>query len=433
METGGKYQKIYLLVDCNNFFVSCERIFRPDLATRPVVVLSNNDGCVIARSNEVKALGIKMGVPVFQITDLIKKYGITVFSSNFNLYLDISNRIMTTLEMLCPKVEIYSVDEAFLVMEGMDEEAVTDFAYKVKHTVLSSIGVPVGIGIARTKTMAKLANHYAKSNLPVTNGIFSALDDKNRYMVLKHYDVGEVWGIGRQLTEKLTAQGVATAYALSCCDSDEMQKQYSIVLKRTVDELNNIDCIADDADSEGQMQIMWSRSFKERITEASDLYEALCNYTVHACEKLRQIGKYAGKFSIHIRTSYFGSIPKYNAHQTVLFEHPTNDSRTMLKACEVMLSQIYRPGFQYAKAGVLLSDLSQTRTHQESLFSRPLDSEEVQRSDALMATIDSINARRRDTVYFMPQGHLAQDKKFTDRKALSPNYTTSFAELPRVN
>ena len=234
------FSKVYLLCDCNNFFVSCEKIFRPDLSKRPVAVLSNNDGIVVSRSYETKALGIAMGSPVFKIDKEIKKYKISLFSSNFSLYLDISNRVMTLLERFCKDLEVYSVDEAFLSFENISEEEALSIAYKVKHAVATEVGIPVGIGIARTKTLAKLSNNYAKSHKK-TNGVYSILTDSQRQRLLLDNPIKEVWGIGKNMEEHLLGEGFSSAYDLANADATYLGKKYSVQIERTIKELNNID------------------------------------------------------------------------------------------------------------------------------------------------------------------------------------------------
>lgn len=425
------YRKIFLLADCNNFFVSCERLFRPDLAGRPAVVLSGNDGRVIARSPEAKALGIAMGTPAFQIRELIDTHRICVFSSNLNLYLDISRRIMAVLGELCPEVEAYSVDEAFLICEHMSADEATDLAYRVRHTVLRHVGVPVSLGVARTRTLAKLASREAKRG-GREGGVCSLLDEGRRMRVLRECPVQEVWGIGGQLSAGLQAQGITTAMALAACDAEVLRRRYSVTISRTVDELNNRDRSDAGPPYQGQMQIMWSRTFSTRLTERDELAEALSNYVVLAAERLRQAGRYARRLSIHIRTPRFGDQPRYSAQRTQRFSHPTHDSRLLLGACLHLLDQIYRPGFGYAKAGVLLSELSDIRDAQQELFTQPPTDDELQRGDLLMATLDHINRHGRGTLRLLPQGQMAQGPRFLRQRALSPRYTTVFSELPRV-
>ena len=269
---GQRYARVYLLTDCNNFFVSCERLFRPDLEGRPVLVLSNNDGCVVARSQEVKDLGIPMGVAVFKIRELIERHHIVCFSSNFNLYLDISQRIMRTLETLCEEVEIYSVDEAFLVLHDVSGEEAEEMAFKVRKTIACHIGVPVSVGVATSKTLAKLASHHAKQHLSETGGVYAVLNEVKRERLLRDNPVSEVWGVGRKLRERLNELQIETAYALSRCDLKKMRRLFSIVLVNTIRELNGEDVI-EEGGTEGQAQslkdLLNSQVVKDVVTSVT--------------------------------------------------------------------------------------------------------------------------------------------------------------------
>lgn len=425
------FSKVYLLCDCNNFFVSCEKIFRPDLSKRPVAVLSNNDGVVVSRSYETKALGIAMGSPVFKIDKEIKKYKISLFSSNFSLYLDISNRVMTLLERFCKDLEVYSVDEAFLSFENISEEEALAIAYKVKHAVATEVGIPVGIGIARTKTLAKLSNNYAKSHKN-TNGVYSILTDSQRQRLLLDNPIKEVWGIGKNMEEHLLGEGFSSAYDLANADATYLGKKYSVQIERTIKELNNIDCIESMSEPQNQNQIMWSRSFKDRITSYDDLYEALSNYVAKACQKLRSLNKYAQKIAISIRTSYFGNKEKYSNEAIMSLDIPCADTRVFIAAARELLNAIYKDGYEYMKAGVVLFDFKDSREYQSDLFSVNPDKEVLDKSDNLMKTLDNINAIEPDTVYLGAQNRLVKQSRFNDPQHKSPRYTSSFKELPKV-
>ncbi|MBO8415162.1 MAG: DUF4113 domain-containing protein [Proteobacteria bacterium] len=424
--------KVYLLMDCNNFFVSCERIFRPDLEGRPVVVLSNNDGCVVARSAEVKALGIKMGVPVFKIKDEIARHHIVCFSSNFNLYLDISNRIMRLLDEISPEVMVYSVDEAFVVLREVTAKAAYSTACRIKKTVERYVGVPVSIGIAASKTLAKIASHHAKKNA-CTGGVFSLLERYERERILQLYEIDEIWGIGRRLNEKLRAEGYRTIAQLAAADGAALRRRYSIMLWNTVRELNGFDEIKELEDTHQQQQIMWSRSFRERVTDKDGLSEALCNFAAMAGKRLRELGLFARLVTIQIRTSFFGSEPKYAAARSLALDAPSADSRVFMAAVNLLLDKCYQPHHHYAKAGVILSDLSPSRRHQGDLFISEQSDEDIKRSQALMALLDkAARSGSRHTLYIGAQGQLAQDKRFCDKRLLSPAYTTSFQDVPKL-
>lgn len=426
-----KYSKVYLLLDCNNFFVSCERIFRPDLEKRPVLVLSNNDGCVVARSAEVKALGIKMGVPVFKIKDLIAKHHIVCFSSNFNLYLDISNRIMRLLETITPEVLVYSVDEAFAVVREVTAEEAFSTACRMKKTVERSIGVPVSIGIASSKTLAKIASHLAKKQSQY-EGVCSLLDPLLRTRILADFPLKEIWGIGRKLNERLQNEGFQTAAQLAAADGPKMKKRYSVVLYRTMQELNGIDAIEELAEGHVQQQIMWSRSFRDRLYTLEEVSQALCSFGAQAGRRLRDLHLYCRIISVYIRTSYFVQDKQYQAGESLRLDHPTSDSRVILCAEEVLLRKIYRPGFAYAKAGVVLSELSTTRGHQGDLFLKENSASELAQSDRVMELLDHYGRHDSAALYLGAQGSQLQKKPFSDKRLLSPAYTTNFAELPEI-
>ncbi|SPT71678.1 DNA polymerase V subunit UmuC [Anaerobiospirillum thomasii] len=427
-----RYERVYILVDCNNFFVSCERIFRPDLRYKPVVVLSNNDGCVIARSNEAKALKIAMGVPVFKVRDIIDRHNVTLFSSNFSLYLDISTRIMTTLESMCEKTYVYSVDECFLILENVTEDEAVSFAFKVKNTIATNIGVPVAAGIACTKTLAKLANHYAKKHVQTTQSIYSILDNGRRERLLIDNPISEIWGIGKALNSALKELNIINAYDLALCKEDYIKKTFNIVLMRTVQELNNIDCIDNSINGDNQHQIMWSRTFKERISEFDDLYTALCNYAAMAAKKLREMNKYATVITVYIRTSYYGKVEKYAADRSVKLTYPSNDPRVMMQACHALLKLIYKQGYLYMKAGVILSGLQDSREHQLSLFDDYSITDDVKRSDRLLNAVDNLNEKYSNVIYLASQGARLSEKKFNLKEHMSKSYTTSFEDLPEV-
>lgn len=427
------YDKIYLLVDCNNFFCSCERLFRPDLEGRPLLVLSNNDGCVIARSQESKQLSIPMGIAVFKIQHLIKRHNIVTFSSNFSLYLDISRRVMEVLEHICDDTEVYSVDEAFLSFKNITEKEAMDKAVLIRNAIYNLVGIHVGVGIARTKTLAKLANHYAKKNKAETFGIYSILQDMPRVNLLKNNPIEEIWGIGRRLNERLNEQGIHTAYQLSIQNPETIKKQYNIVLMRTIQELNDIPLIEDEGDGSSTMQIMWSRSFTNRLTTLDELHQALANFVASACHKLRNQNKYCSQITVFIRTSYFGNDPKFAADKTANLKVPTSDTREIMFVAAKLLKLIFVKGYRYNKAGVLLSNLSTTRGFQSDLFFKGKTPEEQAKSDKLMAVIDKINHQGNEQNIFLASQGVAKAKAFSNKKSLSPCYTTSWDDLPTIS
>ena len=432
-----RFARVYLLVDCNNFFCSCERLFRPDLVGQPLLVLSNNDGCVVARSAESKALGIPMGIPVFKIRHLIKRYHIVCFSSNFSLYRDVSRRIMSILERLSEHCAIYSIDEAFLSFSHITEEEAIAQAVKIRNAIDTLVGIKVGIGIATTKTLAKLANHHAKVARATTFGICSVLQDLERLTLLKAQPIDAIWGVGRRLSAKLHDEGIATAAQLAAQDQDRIKRRYSVVLMRTVAELNNISAIPDEDNGSGpedegrapSYQIMWSRSYSKRLTTIEELQQALANYGAAACHKLRNQHQYCRAVTVFIRTSYFGDGPKYSGSRTLNLSVPTSDTREILGYIRQLLDAIFRPGFHYSKAGIVLSELSLSRTYQADLLATDGSAQQL-RSERLMAAIDRINHHGHH-VFWAAQG-TQQDQAFKHQKALSPRYTTHWDELPEI-
>ncbi len=420
---------MFALVDCNNFYATCERLFRPDLNGCPVVVLSNNDGCVVARSREAKALGIKMGVPIHTIRDLVRQHQIRVFSSNYALYGDLSSRVMTTLEALAPAVEVYSIDEAFLDLTGVQRHhSLVEFGHQVRETIDRWIGVQVCVGIAPSKTLAKLANHAAK-RYPKTGGVVDLSDRARQRRLLHLLPVDEVWGVGRKLTAKLADMGIHTALELADADPKWLRKRFSVVLERTVKELNGTACIELEDQVPTKQQIVSSRSFSRPITEPHELREALANYLSRAMEKLRREQQTARTLQVFIRTSPFRERdPQYSNAATGQLTEPTADTRPMLALAMVLLDRIWKPGYPYAKAGVMLSDFYDHGTFQPELFdgtdhSRP-------QSDALMGVLDEINASGLGRIWLAREG--AQRGWSMKRQHLSPAYTTRWSELARV-
>ncbi|SBS30535.1 DNA polymerase IV [Marinomonas aquimarina] len=421
-------QKVFALVDCNNFYASCEKLFRPDLKYKPVAVLSNNDGCIVARSKEVKALGIKMGVPVHQVQEQIKQHQIVCFSSNYALYADMSQRVMSLLEAEAPEIEIYSIDEAFLKLTGV--EAVEDllaFGQRIKAKVDQCTGITVGVGIAPTKTLAKLANHAAKT-YPATGSVVNLMDPARQRRLLALLDVSEVWGVGRRLSKRLQEQGIHTALDLADTDPKLVRREYSVVLERTIRELNGISCLSLESLPATKKQILCSRSFGSRITERAQLKEAIAKYVTRAAEKLRAEGCLARVLQVFIRTGMFNaSEPQYRNALTIELTQPTDDTRAFLKAAFQLFDKLFRPGFRYAKAGVMLTDFYSSHAYQADLFHTDAVGDH---GAALMAVMDNINQSGHGQVFFAAQG-LAPEWSMK-RQFLSPAYTTQWSDLPSV-
>jgi len=419
---------IYALVDCNNFYASCERLFQPHLKKQPVVVLSNNDGCVVARSKESKALGVPMAVPLFKVRPLLEKHNVHVFSSNYTLYADISSRVMRTLEELCAVVEIYSIDEAFLNLAGMDNTStLVDLGQTIRHTVYQHVGVPVCVGIAPTKTLAKLANHGAKT-YPATNGVVDLMERERQQRLLNITDVGEIWGVGRRTAEKLRNQGITTALQLSQRNPQQMQRRYSVLLNRIIRELNGEPCITLDDSPPSRQQLICSRSFGEKIEDYDSLRETVCEFTARASEKLRNGRQLARLVQVFIRTSPFD--PRdicYSNSASGILPIASHDTRDILHMATKLFDQIWKSGYRYAKAGVMLGDLCDAGNHQAGLFDANHSSPH---SEELMQAMDRINHSGRGHVWL---GSQRPDKDwFMTRSHLSPAYTTRWDSLPLI-
>lgn len=336
---------MFALVDGNNFYVSCERVFNPRLRDKPVVVLSNNDGCVVARSNEVKALGVKMGTPWFQMKDLARQHDILALSSNYSLYADLSSRMMAVLGTYSPDQEIYSIDECFLGMQGFSHYDLMDHGQRIRHQVLKWVGIPVCVGYGETKTLAKLANHCAKKNLAGVNGVcdLTRLSPSERSRVFAALPVNEVWGVGRRLTEQLLHRGIATVEQLRTADAETLRQAFSAVLERTVRELNGVSCLDLEAVAPNKQQILSSRSFGAYVYTLPELQEAVALYMSRAAEKLRRQGSIAGMVQVYIRTNPFKeNAPQYQRGVNVPLTEATDDTLRLIRAAHWGLKRLYR-------------------------------------------------------------------------------------------
>ncbi|MCG5525961.1 translesion error-prone DNA polymerase V subunit UmuC [Ectothiorhodospira haloalkaliphila] len=418
---------MFALVDCNHFYAACEQLFRPDLRDRPVVVLSNNDGCVVARSPQAKALGIAMGVPAFQIRALLRHHQVAVFSSNYALYADLSARVMRTLEGLAPRVEVYSIDEAFLDLSGLGHRDLEAFGCEVRERVRQWTGIRTCVGIAPTKTLSKLANALAKRDAGGT-GVVILGDVRQRSAFFSRMPVSEVWGVGRRLASRLQALGIHTVGQLAQADPGWIRQHFSVVLERTVRELRGEACLAFAPDAEARQQILCSRSFGEQITARQPMREAVSTYVARAAEKLRQDDRLARQVSVFIQTPlYRHDAPRYARTATGTLAEPSRDTRDLNRLALSLLDMLWRDGFSYAKAGVMLADLYAPGQWQTDLFA---ESRDTARSDALMQVMDQINGQGRGRVWMAGQGI----RRFwaMKRGKLSPAYTTSWDGLPRV-
>lgn len=419
---------VFALVDCNNFYASCEKLFRPDLKDTPVVVLSNNDGCVVARSREAKLLGIKMGVPVFQIKAEMQRHGILAFSSNYALYADLSSRVMRTLEEMAPRVEVYSIDEAFLDLTGIESAiSLVEFGQQVRERIGHWIGITVCVGIAPTKTLAKLANHAAKK-YPATQGVVDLTNPDRQRRLLALVPVDDVWGVGKRLSKRLNALGITTALDLANASPRAIRDQFSVVLERTVRELNGESCIELEEISPTKKQIVCSRSFGVKVTQFELLREAVCEYATRATEKLRKEQQQAKVLTVFIRTSPFkDNEPQYSNSASGELLIPSCDTRDFIELANHLLKRIWKDGFRYAKAGVMLSDFYDPGMFQPGLFD---DVSTRANSQQLMSVLDTINQSGAGKVFFAGQG--TKKDWSMKREHLSPAYTTRWDQLPRV-
>lgn len=412
------------LVDVNNFYASCERLFRPDLVGRPIVVLSNNDGCVVARSAEAKKMGIKMGIPYFKIKRDFERRGGVCFSSNYALYADMSQRVMTTLENMVPAIEVYSIDEAFIELGSLWAGNFVDFGHQIRATIQRYTGLTVGVGIGPTKTLAKLAN-YAAKKWPATGGVVDIRLEGRRARLMAITPIDEVWGIGRALNKRLQAEGVFTVADLIALPPKQIRQRYGVVVERVVQELRGIPCAELTIDTPAKQQIVSSRSFGERITEQASMHQALSAFMERAAEKLRHEKMRSQHVSIFFRTSPFSEGEPYYGNQlSAKLPRPTDDTRELLHHVTQLLPHIWRDGFRYQKGGVILGSFTPRDHHQADLFDNPGSPDR-----RLMAVIDAINQSGLGHIGFASQGVDASEWMMK-REHLSPRYTTSWDELP---
>lgn len=419
---------MFALID-GNFYVSCERIFRPELEGRPVGVSSNNDGCLVARSNELKALGVKMGTPVFKIQDLIRKHNIIVLSSNYALYADMSARMMAILARYAPDQEIYSVDECFLSLSGFERWDRVAHARAMRQQVRQWIGIPVCVGIGESKTLSKLANVCAKKGHAGSEGVcdLSALSDAERFAVFQTISVSEVWGIGPRLTKSLAERGITTVEDLRRANAKVLRREYSVVVERTIAELNGESCISLEDAPPPKQEIQCSRSFGTYVEDMRSLEEAVATYIATAAVKLRAQGSVANRVHVYVRTNPFKTdADQYQKGIVVPLSVPTDDTLRLTQAALWGLRRIYRPGYQYRKAGIALMELQRQETVQPDLFTTARD------NARLMQTMDKINRIwGKGTLRSAAEGmHQAWSMK---REKMSPQYTTCWDQLPMVS
>ncbi len=418
---------ILALVDVNNFYVSAERVFNPKLEDVPVVVLSNNDGCVVSRSAEVKALGVPMGGPWFKLKVLARKHGIIALSSNYALYADMSNRVMSVLGDFSPRQEIYSIDECFLDMTGMAGD-LTQTGQAIRQRIKQWVGVPVCVGIAPTKTLAKLANHVAKKRLAY-DGVcdFTAMSSRQLDEIIAGIEVGEVWGIGHKLNAQLQAGGIQTVKQLRDFDVARLRGHFGVVMERTVRELRGEPCIDTVDVAPAKQQIISSRSFGRYVTGLHELEEAVSAYMSRAAEKLRKQDSVAAMAYVYIRTNpHKDGEPQYSPGMMVGLPVATNDTCALVDAVLTGLRVIYREGYRYQKAGVMLSEITPAGIIQGDLFAAPLDLPKTKR---LMSALDQINLKMGSGTLKLASNGTAQGWKMKNGNR-SPAYTTQWNELP---
>ncbi|HFG6923721.1 Y-family DNA polymerase [Acinetobacter baumannii] len=387
--------KVFFLIDVNNMYVSCERVFDPSLNNKPVIVLSNNDGCAVARSNESKALNIKMGVPLFQIKDIVQQHNVIVLSSNYAMYAEMSRRFHTILASYVTdeEVEPYSIDECFVDFSAYEKNFdLEKVGQQMRQQIWKWLGLPVCVGIGRSKTEAKIANHIAKKN-PGFNSVCDLvnMDPCNKEYYFAQIDVSEVWGVGRKHSKKLQSMGINTVLDLACAEPREMQKKFSIVMARTIYELQGISCIEIEHTPPSKKQIVASRSFGGRVTELTDLKEAISMYAQDACKRLRDEGLLCGCMIAFVQSNPFDpNVPFYNKSITGSFSEPTDCAIDFVKAATRMLNDIYKEGIKYKKCGVVLTGLEPKTGHTYDLLT---DFEMIEKKEQLMKALDNVHTK----------------------------------------
>lgn len=419
---------MFALADINSFYASCESVFRPDLKGCPIVVLSNNDGCVIARNAEAKLLGIPMGAPYFKLQTQFERQNITTFSSNYALYADMSARVMAILEEISPSVQIYSIDEAFIDLKGVSScQDLEEFGREIRNKILRWTGLTTGVGIGPSKTLAKLANHASKT-WKKTDGVvdLSSLIRQRKLMAL--VEVSDVWGVGRKISQKLKDMGIKTALQLADTPTTFIREHFSVTLERTVRELRGESCFELEEFAPTKQQIICSRSFGDRVSEYEVMREAICSHTVRAAEKLRSEHQYCGHISAFIKTSPFAENEIYYARKaSSKIQIPTQDTRDLVMAATKCLDSIWQEGHRFQKCGVILGDFYSEGEVQLNLFD---DYQPRVNSEQLMAVLDRINRSGKGKVWFAGEG--MQKSWEMKRQMLSPAYTTRFSDLMRV-
>ncbi len=418
---------MFALIDCNNFYASCERVFRPDLNGRPIVVLSNNDGCVIARSNEAKAVGIPMGAPAFEYEKLFQEHDVQVFSANFALYGDMSNRVITILSDYSPEMEIYSIDECFLKLKGFDLFNLQTYGEGMRYKVSKWTGIPISIGISPTKVLAKVANRIAKKYPNETQGVYIIDSEEKRVKALKWLKVEDVWGIGRQHSKRLSAIGVKTAFDFTQLNDEFVKKQMAIVGLRLKHDLQGIPTL-DLEETQIKKSIATTRSFETNYTTYEQLAERINTFASSCAEKLRKQNSCCNSLMVFIHTNgHRKDLPQYSRNIVVKLPFPTSSSIELVKFATQALQKIFKQGYAYKKAGVIVQDFSQADNLQQTLFES-----RDKRHIPLMQTIDKLNL-----LFGQQKIRLAsQDTKRVwkmKQQKLSPHYTTNLNDIITIN
>lgn len=427
---------MFALVDVNNFYASCEQLWEPKLRNRPVVVLSNNDGCVVARSKEAKAIGVPMGAPWFKLSDLARQHRIIALSSNYELYADMSNRVVEVLRDFTPDLEVYSIDESFLSLEGLQVLSRGDlvtYGQQIRQRIAQWVGLPVCVGIGATKTLAKFANHLAKKNA-CFQGVcdFTVLTQADQERWMAGNEVGEVWGVGRRISKRLSIMGINTVLDLKRSEPEHIRRAFNVVLQKTVEELNGTSCLPLKLMAPAKQQIMSSRSFGQPVYDLEELEEAVSTYICRAAEKLRAQQSVAGAITVAIMTNRFKEHePQYSRSLVVPLPEPTADNRVLAAYAIRVLKQIYRPGFEYKKAAVMLSELQSAGQRQASLWDDAAAEVNRERGRKLMGVLDEVNARfGRGAVQL---GAMGTKPVWTMKRGrVSPRYTTRWEDVPKV-
>ena len=421
---------MYAMVDCNNFYASCERVFRPDLQGKPIVVLSNNDGCVIARSEESKQLGLPMGMPTFKAQQIINQHNMQVFSSNYALYADISSRVMATLEPLSAQMEVYSIDEAFLQLaKHLSSDSYGQFGEKVQQRVKQHCGMPVSVGIAPTKTLSKLAN-YAAKKYKKTHGVVDLSEQHRQRKLMAITPVQSIWGIGYNLSRRLNLLNIYTALDLCDAPAKQLRKMSSVLLEKTICELRGINCLSLETQAPPKKEVLCSRSFGKKVTNIDEMSIALSSHVERAAKKLRQQQRLANAVSVFVRTNRYTQHDKqYRRSATTTIFSPSNDTGLINTLAQGLLQKIWRQGYAYQRIGVMLHGLVAAQNVQNDLFC-PAQSE---RSQALMLVLDAVNQRYRHSLCYAstltPEQHSGWLMR---RHYLSSAYTTRWTDLLRV-